>query len=83
MSRVFAKEVGKRGINVNCVLPGPTATDLFMEGKSEEVITQLANSNAFKRLGLPSDIAKIVVFLATDEAKWITGQNIGANGGVA
>lgn len=83
LSRVFAKEVGKRGINVNCVLPGPTATDLFLEGKSEEVITQLANSNAFKRLGLPSDIANIVVFLATDEAKWITGQNIGANGGMA
>jgi 3-oxoacyl-[acyl-carrier protein] reductase len=83
LSRVFAKEVGKRGINVNCVLPGPTATDLFMEGKSEEVITQLAGSNAFKRLGKPSDIAKIVVFLASDESKWITGQNIGANGGMA
>jgi len=83
LSCVFAKEIGHRGINVNCVLPGPTGTDLFLKGKSEENITQLANSNAFKRLGRPLDIAKIVAFLVTDEAKWINGQNIGANGGMA
>ncbi|QCX37353.1 SDR family oxidoreductase [Aureibaculum algae] len=83
ISSVFAKEIGNRGINVNCVLPGPTGTELFLEGKSDETITQLSNSNAFKRLGTPSDIAKIVSFLATDEAKWINGQNIGVNGGMA
>ncbi len=83
MSRVFAKEIGARGINVNCVLPGPTGTDLFLAGKSEEQITQLAATNAFKRLGSPEDIARIVVFLATEEAKWISGQCIGANGGMA
>lgn len=80
LSRVFAKEIGHRGINVNCVLPGPTATDLFLKDKPEELITQLANNNAYKRLGTPQDIAKIVAFLASDEAKWISGQNIGANG---
>ncbi|UOB17958.1 SDR family oxidoreductase [Abyssalbus ytuae] len=83
LSRVFAKETGSRGINVNCVLPGPTGTDLFLKGKSEELITQLASTNAFKRLGTPDDIAKIVVFLASDEAKWISAQNIGANGAMA
>lgn len=83
LSRVFAKEVGSRGINVNCVLPGPTETELFLEGKSEELIAQLANSNAFKRLGKPSDIAETVAFLASDAAKWISAQNIGANGGMA
>jgi len=83
ISSVFAKEIGNRGINVNCVLPGPTGTELFLEGKSIEMITQFSNSNAFKRLGTPSDIAKIVAFLVTDEAKWINGQNIGANGGMA
>ena len=82
LSSVFAKEIGHKGINVNCVLPGPTGTALFLKGKSEETIHQLASSNAFKRLGTPSDIAKIVTFLATDEAKWINGQNIGANGGM-
>ncbi|QEH42424.1 SDR family oxidoreductase [Chitinophaga sp. XS-30] len=83
MSRVFAKEIGARGINVNCVLPGPTGTGLFLNGKSEEQIAQLAATNAFKRLGTPEDIAKIVAFLATDEAKWISGQSIGASGGMA
>lgn len=83
MSRVFAKEIGARGINVNCVLPGPTGTDLFLDGKSEEQIAQLAGTNAFKRLGTPNDIAQVVAFLATDDAKWITGQSIGANGGMA
>jgi 3-oxoacyl-[acyl-carrier protein] reductase len=83
MSKVFAKEIGNRGINVNCVLPGPTSTELFLKGKSEELISQLANNNAFKRLGTPSDIAKVVAFLASDEAKWISAQNIGANGAMA
>lgn len=83
MSRVFAKEIGQRGINVNCVLPGPTGTDLFLSGKSDEQVEQLASTNAFKRLGTPEDIAKIVTFLATDQAKWISGQSIGANGGMA
>ncbi|SEH30458.1 SDR family oxidoreductase [Chryseobacterium culicis] len=83
MSRIFAKEIGSRGINVNCVLPGPTGTDLFLKGKSEEQIKQLASSNAFGRLGTPEDIAEVVAFLASDQAKWISGQSIGANGGMA
>ncbi|WP_273212356.1 SDR family oxidoreductase [Runella zeae] len=83
MSRVFSKEIGLKGININCVLPGPTGTDLFLNGKTEEQIAQLASSNAFKRLGTPEDIARVAVFLATDEAKWITGQSIGVNGGMA
>jgi len=83
LSRVFAKEIGSRGINVNCVLPGPTATDLFLTGKSEELIAQIASTNAYKRLGTPVEIAQMVAFLATDEAKWISGQSIGANGGMA
>ena len=83
MSRVFAKEVGAKDINVNTVLPGPTGTELFLEGKSEELIAQFASANAFKRLGTPQDIAKVVLFLASEEAKWISGQSIGANGGMA
>ncbi|WP_230383740.1 SDR family oxidoreductase [Pedobacter endophyticus] len=83
LSRVFAKEIGSRGINVNCVLPGPTATDLFLNGKSEQLIAQIASTNAFQRLGAPDEIAKVVAFLASDEAKWISGQSIGANGGMA
>ncbi|HZE98991.1 MAG TPA: SDR family oxidoreductase [Planctomycetota bacterium] len=83
MTRIFAKEVGPRGINVNVVSPGPTNTELFTTGKTPEVIQRLAALSAFNRIGDPDDIAKVVVFLAGDDAKWISGQNIGANGGVA
>lgn len=83
LTRVFAKEMGPRGINVNSVSPGPTSTDLFMNGKSQEVIDRLASMAAFNRLGKPEEIAEVVAFLASDAAKWITGQNIGVNGGMA
>ncbi|SFA81677.1 SDR family oxidoreductase [Algoriphagus aquimarinus] len=79
MTRVFSKEIG-RGISVNAIAPGPTETDLFISGKSQEFIEQLKSMNAFKRLAQPSDIAKVVLFLATDDSKWISGQVIGANG---
>lgn len=83
LTRIFAKEIGGRGINVNSVSPGPTNTELFLTGKSEELIARLAAQSAFNRIGEPIDIARLVVFLASDEAKWITAQNIGVNGGVA
>jgi 3-oxoacyl-[acyl-carrier protein] reductase len=83
LTRVLAKEIGSRGINVNSVSPGPTNTELFTNGKSEETIGRLASLSAFNRLGEPEDIAKVVAFLASDDAKWITAQNIGVNGGMA
>ncbi len=83
LTRVFAKEVGARGINVNSVSPGPTNTELFTKGKPQEVIDRLASLSAFNRIGEPEDIAKIVVFLASDDAKWISAQNIGINGAMA
>lgn len=83
LTRVFAKEIGARGINVNAVLPGPTNTELFTKGKPQEVIDRLASLNAFNRIGEPDDIAKVVALLASDEAKWISGQTIGVNGAMA
>jgi 3-oxoacyl-[acyl-carrier protein] reductase len=83
LTRVFAKEVGSKGINVNAVLPGPTNTDLFTKGKTQEQIDRLASMNAFNRLGEVEDIAKVIVFLAGDYAKWISGQTIGLNGAMA
>ena len=79
LTRVFSKEVG-RGISVNSVAPGPTGTDLFLNGKSDEVIAKLASMNAFNRLGSPEDITKVVLFLASEDAKWISGQVIPVNG---
>jgi 3-oxoacyl-[acyl-carrier protein] reductase len=83
LTRVFAKEVGARGINVNSVSPGPTNTELFTSGKPQELIDRLASLSAFNRIGEPEDIAKVVVFLASDDAKWISAQNIGINGAMA
>ncbi len=83
LTRVFAKEVGSRGINVNSISPGPTNTELFTQGKSQELIDRLASLSAFNRIAEPEDIANVVLFLASDEAKWITAQNLGANGGMA
>jgi 3-oxoacyl-[acyl-carrier protein] reductase len=79
MTRVFSKEIG-RGISVNAIAPGPTKTELFLEGKSEEFIQKLNSMNAFGRLAEPIDIAKVVLFLVSDDSKWISGQVIGANG---
>ncbi|OBQ52793.1 SDR family oxidoreductase [Tamlana sp. s12] len=79
ITRVFSKEIG-RGISVNAIAPGATATELFLDGKSQETIDKLSAMNVFGRLAEPIDIAKIVLFLASDDSKWISGQVIGANG---
>ena len=83
LTRVFAKEVGRRAITVNSISPGPTNTDLFTKGKTEETIKHLASMAALGRIGEPDDIARVVLFLVSDEAAWITAQNIGVNGGFA
>lgn len=83
MTRVLAKELGSKGITVNVVSPGPTDTELFREGKSEEAINRFAQMAALGRLGEVQDIADVVAFLASDDARWITGQNIRVNGGIA
>jgi 3-oxoacyl-[acyl-carrier protein] reductase len=83
ITRVLAKELGAKAIAVNVISPGPTDTELFREGKTEEQINRLAQMAAFGRLGDVQDIADVVAFLASDEARWITGQNIRVNGGIA
>jgi 3-oxoacyl-[acyl-carrier protein] reductase len=82
MTRVFAKEIGHKGITVNSVLPGPMNTKLFLNGKSEEMIQRIASLTAFNRIAEVEDITPIILFLANEDAQWITGQNIGVNGGM-
>jgi 3-oxoacyl-[acyl-carrier protein] reductase len=79
MTKVFSKEIG-RGISVNAIAPGATSTELFLTGKSQDTIDKLSAMNAFNRLAEPIDIARVVLFLASDDSKWISGQVIGANG---
>lgn len=83
ITRVVAKELGGRQITVNVISPGPTDTELFRQGKSEEQINRFAQMAALGRLGQVQDIADVVAFLASEEARWITGQNIRVNGGTA
>lgn len=83
LTRIFAKEAGARKITVNAVSPGPTDTELFHQGKTDDTVEKLASMSAFNRIGEPADIARVVLFLVSEEAAWVTGQNIGANGGVA
>ncbi|OKP85904.1 3-ketoacyl-ACP reductase [Paenibacillus helianthi] len=80
-TRQLAKEFGSKGITINAVAPGPVATDLFLEGKSEAQLEGLKKMNAFGRLGQPDDIAGVVSFLAGAQSGWITGQTLRVNGG--
>lgn len=83
LMKVFANELRGRNISVNAVAPGPVATDLFFEGKSEELIQRLSKMPPLERLGQPDDIAGVVSFLAGPDGGWINGQVLRANGGVA
>jgi 3-oxoacyl-[acyl-carrier protein] reductase len=82
-THVFAKELRGRGITVNAVAPGPVATDLFLNGKTEEQIQTFAKMPPLERLGQPEDIAGTVAFLAGADGAWVNGQVLRANGGIA
>ncbi|KAI4363916.1 hypothetical protein MLD38_020077 [Melastoma candidum] len=81
MVRILAKELKGTGITANCVAPGPIATEMFYEGKTEEMIRRSIDECPLGRLGETKDVAPVVGFLATDASEWINGQVIRANGG--
>lgn len=68
-------------LTINAVAPGPINTELFTADKSAAQIETITRAIAFGRLGEPEDIARVVLFLASEEAGWITGQTLRANGG--
>ena len=80
MNRVLSKDLARKGITVNIVSPGPTATDLFLRGKSEQLLKMIANQSPFGRIGQPDEVAEAFLFLGGPGARWISGQNVRANG---
>lgn len=81
LTRQLAKEFGPKDITINCIAPGQVATELFLNGKSPELVDSYRRMNAFGRLGEPEDIANAVELFVSDQARWITGQTIRVNGG--
>lgn len=81
LTRQLAKEFGPKDIVINCIAPGQVATELFLNGKTPELVDSFRRMNAFGRLGEPEDIANALELLVSDKARWITGQTIRVNGG--
>jgi len=81
LSRLLAVHLGGRQITVNSVMPGATATDMNIVSRDPVASRAVAETIALGRIGQPDDIARVVAFLASDEAGWVTGQQIDASGG--
>lgn len=81
LTNIVAKELRGKDIRVNAVAPGPTATELFLDGKTPEQVGRLAQMAPLERLGEPEDIAAAVAFLAQADG-WVNGQTLRANGGI-
>lgn len=82
LTRTLAKELGPRGITVNAVSPGITETGINPTLKQPEVRARYESLSVFNRLGNPEDIADVVAFLSSDDARWVTGQCLDASGGL-
>ncbi|GAA1785738.1 SDR family oxidoreductase [Streptomonospora arabica] len=82
LTMVLARELRGRDVTVNAIAPGPTATDLFLDGKDDETVARLAARPPLERLGTPADIAEVAAFLAGPRGHWINGQVVRANGGI-
>ncbi|KAL8738156.1 MAG: hypothetical protein Q9181_001014 [Wetmoreana brouardii] len=80
MTRVMAKDVARKGITVNAIAPGPTGTELFYRGKSEQLINMIAGASPFGRLGQPEEIADATAFLCGNDSHWVSGQILRVNG---
>jgi 3-oxoacyl-[acyl-carrier protein] reductase len=82
MTAIFAKELRGRNVTVNAVAPGPVATELFLNGKTDQQVEHMAKMAPLERLGQPEDIAATVAFLVGPQGGWVNGQVLRANGGI-
>lgn len=83
MVRVVAKEVAESGVCVNAVAPGPVATELLLQGRSEEQLPFLKDANPFKDIAVLGQIADAILMLASGSASWVAGQKLRVNGALA
>lgn len=84
MGRTLAHLLGERGITVNTVAPGAVDTDLTADERRDqpEMRQVMIDMTALGRIGIPADVADVVAFLASDDARWITGQLLEVSGGL-
>ncbi|KAL3462126.1 hypothetical protein BJX64DRAFT_259683 [Aspergillus heterothallicus] len=82
MTRVLAKDLGRRGVTVNTIAPGPIGTDAYYVGKTEQMVQMQSNIAPQGRLGKPEEVANVVTFIASEESQWVNGQTIRINGGM-
>jgi len=82
MTRVLAKDLATKGVTVNAIAPGPTATELFYQGKDEPTLKRIASFAPMNRIGTPEEVADAAVMLCTEAGRWINGQILRVNGGM-
>lgn len=83
LTRAMAMDYGKSGVRANCVCPSATGTEMFFGGSSQQVVDAFNNQNPMGRIGQPEEIAKLIRFLASDDAQYINGQCISIDGGLS
>jgi 3-oxoacyl-[acyl-carrier protein] reductase len=81
MTRVWARELGPKGVTVNSVAPGPVETDLMRANSDDATRAIFVQRTSLGRIGTPDDIADVVAFLASGDGRWVTGQVLAATGG--
>jgi NAD(P)-dependent dehydrogenase (short-subunit alcohol dehydrogenase family) len=81
-TKAFAKEIGPRGVTVNCIAPGPQKTSFFYNAENDDTIAWLAGLTISGDLGDPVDVVPVMRFLAAPETRWVTAQTVYVNGGM-
>jgi NAD(P)-dependent dehydrogenase (short-subunit alcohol dehydrogenase family) len=81
-TKAFAKEIGHRGVTVNCIAPGPQKTSFLFGAETEETLAWLKGQTISGDLGDPEDVVPVMRFLAAPETRWVTAQTVYVNGGM-